>query len=132
MDPLVSTADLREAAYMVVIPQGQKVDKALERLIQKAQVRLFAKSPSLERRIASGAIDADLVAGVIEDMVMRVVRNPNAHRQASIDDFTRMIDAAMSTGALYVSEDELKLVAPPRRRRGARSIRMRVPSWRLP
>lgn len=47
-------------------------------------------------------------------MVLRVVRNPDGKRQEAIDDYSYTIDSARSTGELYLSENELCALRPPR------------------
>jgi hypothetical protein len=64
-------------------------------------------------------------------MVLRVVRNPKALRSIGLDDFQAVVDNSTTTGLLYVSDDELALLAPTKRRRVG-SIRIGVPAWRTP
>lgn len=46
------------------------------------------------------------VARVMVAMVIRVLRNPDARRQLGEDTFQETVDAAVSSGQLYVSEGE--------------------------
>lgn len=128
----VMPSHIREAAYGLAIPEGSQVDAAIERLIEKATDRVYAAFPNLDDWISTGTLTAARVQGVIEDMVIRVLRNPNAYRQVSIDDYARMIDTALSTGALYLSPEERALLTPRRKRSAIGSVRLAVPSWRLP
>lgn len=128
----VTPADVRVAAYGLTIPVGTEIDNAIGRVIAKAQDRVEAAFPTIGDRVAAGTIPADRVKGVIEDMVIRVLRNPNAYRQVSIDDYSRMIDTAVSSGALYISPEERTLLTPKRRRPAVRSLRLGVPAWRQP
>lgn len=128
----VMPGHIREAAYGLAIPEGSQVDAAIERLIEKATDRVYVAFPNLDDRISAGTLTAARVQGVIEDMVIRVLRNPNAYRQVSIDDYARMIDTALSTGALYLSPEERALLTPRRKRSAFGSVRLAVPSWRLP
>lgn len=124
---------IRDAAYGIEIPEGDEVDRAIERVISKAWTRILDRYPNIEERIAAGRPSVDTVTGVIEDMVLRVLRNPNGYRQVSIDDYNRTIDAALSAGRLYIADDEASLLAPHRRRKGRiGSVRAGVPRWRLP
>jgi hypothetical protein len=43
-------------------------------------------------------------------MVLRVLNNPNGKLQETQDDYSYRLDAAVSTGALYVSEAEVALL----------------------
>lgn len=45
-------------------------------------------------------------ARVVVAMVIRVLRNPDARRQLGEDTFQETIDAAVSTGQLYITEAE--------------------------
>ena len=128
----VTAANIRSAAYGLQVPAGEAVDASIDRLISKALARIYAAFPTIDKRIANQALDADVVQGVVEDMVIRVLRNPNAYRQVSIDDYMRQIDTAISSGHLYLTADERTLLAPRRRKQAVRSVRLHLPSWRLP
>ena len=130
MSTWVTVEGLRGAAYGIDIPAGDAVDASLQRLIDKAEARLLAALPSIPERIAAGTLNPSLVAGVVEDMVLRVVGNPRGVRQVSIDDYSETIDRAVSSGSLYLSDDERKLLAGLRR--GAvGSIKLATPVWWL-
>ena len=60
----------------------------------------------------------------VASMVIRVLKNPDGILSETIDDYTYRYDQAVSTGALYVSDDELARLRPEtaRRARGAFSI----------
>ena len=47
MSVYVTVTGLREAAFGIDIPQGDVVDAALQRLIDKAETRLLAAFPSI-------------------------------------------------------------------------------------
>jgi len=127
----VTPADIRAAGFGLDIPTGAAVDTQIQTLVDKAEARLLAAVPSIHRRIAAGTLSVALVEGVVEDMVLRVIKNPRALRQMGVDDFQATIDTAVSSGALYVTTGELALLAPPPR--GAvGSVRIGLPGWRLP
>lgn len=133
----VDPQDIRDAAYGIEIPAGAAVDVQIGLLIAKAETRLNAVVPLLAARFEAGeaiggAPITDVVKGVIEDMVLRVAKNPQALRSFGIDDFTAVLDNAVSTGLLYVAADELALLSPGSGRSSVGSIRLGVPSWRLP
>ena len=134
MLPLVTPNDIREAAYGFEIPAGEAVDTKLNKLIAKAGERILGAYPTILDRLAAESIQPGAVKGVIEDMVLRVARNPNGYRQVSIDDYNRTIDTALSSGQLYISDQEAELLAPPSKSktRGARTARLGLPAWRLP
>lgn len=127
----VTADDIREAGFGLTIPAGAAVDTQLLALMRKARARLLTLIPSLTRRVTAGLLDEDVVKGVIEDMVLRVVKNPKALRQLGIDDFQATIDTAVSSGALYLTDDERSLLQPTGRRRVG-GILLGVPTWRLP
>lgn len=127
----VTPQDIRNAAFGIKVPTGTVADVQLAALIEKAKNRLVPGIVSLTRRVEAGTLEEQTVNGVIEDMVLRVVKNPRSLRQLGIDDFQTTIDSAVSTGALYLSDYERELLAP--KTRGALgSIRIGVPSYRLP
>lgn len=128
----VTPQAIRDAAYGIDIPAGDVVDLQLAALIAKAEVRLNAKIPTLAGRFESGAVSAQLVGGVVEDMVLRVAKNPQALRSFGIDDFQATIDNAVSSGLLYVSADELAMLSPGSGRPSVGSIMLGVPPWRAP
>lgn len=129
MSVYVTVEGLREAAFGVDIPSGGHVDTALQRLIDKAEGRLLAAIQSIPGRVADGTLPADLVAGVVEDMVLRVAVNPRGLRSLGIDDYTETIDSAVSSGALYVSPAELALLGGASARGRVGSIRLGTPAW---
>ncbi len=75
-----------------------------------------------------------MLASVIEDMALRVARNPDGKKSEAIDDYSWTLDSRVSAGLLYLSDDELALLVPAERPRpkAIGNIRVAVPSWRLP
>lgn len=126
----VTPDDIRNAAFGVTIPEGTNCDSQLEKLIAKAGMLLPAAC--VAGRVAAGTLDPAIVASVIEDMVVRVVKNAKGLRQFSIDDFSATIDTALSSGALYLSDDERARLCPSRAGGRVGSVRIGVPAWRLP
>jgi len=74
-------------------------------LINEASVMLTVSVPSLEGK------DFGVVRLVVSRMVRRVLKNPEGYRvrNESIDDYSDggTIDSSLSTGELYVSDQEL-------------------------
>jgi len=60
----------------------------------------------LESRYLSGLVRQDSVVRVLCAMVLRVLRNPEGKKQESIDDYSWTRDNAVSSGLLYLSDDE--------------------------
>lgn len=129
---IVSAALIREQAFGISIPEGQTYDAALEALAAKAQRRLYRQDRSIDARLSNQTLDSELVQDVIVDMTLRIVRNPNAYRSVSIDDFQATIDQAVSSGALYATADELALLAGPATRGRSRSMSLGLSRHRLP
>lgn len=89
------------------------VETALtEHLLVDAWEELLApgKVPDLEARVASGLVRPGLVTRVVTAMVIRVLRNPEAIRQWQVDDATFTRDSLVSSGLLFVSDDEVGLL----------------------
>lgn len=60
----------------------------------------------LEARYASGLVRPESAVRVLCAMVLRVLRNPEGKKQESIDDYSWTRDNAVSSGLLYLSDDE--------------------------
>ncbi|QXE36206.1 phage Gp19/Gp15/Gp42 family protein [Streptomyces sp. GMY02] len=48
-------------------------------------------------------------------MVLRVLGNPEGKRQESIDDYSYTIDSSRSRGEVYLSDDEVEELRPPKK-----------------
>lgn len=78
----------------------------------------------VDTRIADGTLDADLVKHVAVAMVLRHMRNPEGLRststQQAIDDYSETVtetrDQALSAGSIYLTDEELSLIAKRGRR----------------
>ena len=71
---------------------------------------LTTRRPLMDSEVIAGLVPADNVVAVVSAMVLRVLKNPDGKSGESIDDYRYTRDAAVATGALYVSDDELRLV----------------------
>ena len=87
--------------------------------LEQASAMVRTEVPSVAARLADGSLNSVVVAGVVADMVLRVVQNPRGVRstQQAIDDYStsETVDASRSEGALYLSDREVRLL---RGRRG--------------
>lgn len=128
MGEFTNAQAIRDIAYGVTIPEGDRVDTQLGALISKAEVRMLQGVPSVRTRVDSGALSSEFVGGVVQDMVLRVLKNPHAARQLGLDDFQVTLDNVVSTGELHLSDRERELLSPPRRPR-FRSARLQAPAW---
>lgn len=95
-------------------------------LLERAERLLISRFPTLVTRVEAGTVNRDLVADIEAAMVVRVLRNPDAKKQESIDDYSWTRDTAVSSGALYVSAEEAKQLLPAALR--ARSVTLRTHS----
>jgi hypothetical protein len=117
-----STADLSDRRPLTDTEQLSAYS-----LLEQAWAILQARSPGLDARMLAGLVDPVVVRSVLVSMVLRVLDNPQGLRQGSrtIDDFTESWtrDTTTSSGALYVTGEELDLLSPITTRRGAFTIR---------
>lgn len=126
----VTSDNVVDAAYGITVPSTAQA--GVEKLLGKAEGMLLDEIPNLKERTDTGRTKLESVRSVIEDMVVRVLRNPNALRQISIDDGSATIDQAISSGQLYVSEAELARLRKDitkRKRPAVRSVRLANPPW---
>lgn len=79
-------------------------------LLNDAWVQLVALAPNVPGDIAGGALDTALVQSVIVASVLRVMKNPDANRSESIEDYSWTRDSAVSGGLLYFTDNELTLM----------------------
>jgi hypothetical protein len=129
----VTPDDIRATAYGVEIPTGSATDAQLTVLIAKATTRIDEAVPSLAARVTDGTVTKAVVQDVIEDMVLRVVKNPKSLRSLGLDDFQATIDQAVSTGMLYLSDDERSRLLPHgRANQRLGTVRIGLAPWRWP
>ena len=124
----VNPTNVADAAYGLTVPSSAVA--GIVKLIEKAEGILLDEIPSLHQRSTSGRTKPESVKSVIEDMVVRVLRNPNSLRQITVDDGTATIDHAISSGQLYASPAELARLRKDvngSARGGVRSIRLAKP-----
>lgn len=71
---------------------------------------VVVRRPTVMADIAAGEVTEDSLIFVVCAMVLRVLKNPDGKAEESIDDYRYKRDTAIASGALYVSDDELRLV----------------------
>lgn len=103
---LVIVDDL-EARWRPLTPGETVVAQAM---IDDALSILTVRRPSLDADVTAGLVTQASLTFVVTSMVLRVLKNPESKRQESIDDYSWTRDTAVSSGALYVSDDELRLI----------------------
>lgn len=84
--------------------------RVAEALLDDAWEELSARVPMLADRRAGGLVTDGLVRRVVAAMVIRVLRNPEAIRQWSVDDASFTRDSVVSSGLLFVSDGEVALL----------------------
>lgn len=84
-----------------------------ETALEDAFSQIVQQVPGVTARLDNVADDSfrRLVVQIQSAMVLRVLRNPDGVLETSIDDFRRRLDAAVSSGALYLSDAERGLLA---------------------
>jgi hypothetical protein len=75
-------------------------------LLERAELLILRRIPDLAARIAADATLQDVVVMVEADAVARVLRNPSGVWQERIDDYSYTRDRSISSGMLYISDDE--------------------------
>lgn len=107
----VNTTDI-EARWRPLTSSEATVAQSL---LDDAWAIVTARVPDLETRLIAvpPEVDSGLVVSVVAAMVLRVLKNPAGILSQSIDDFSYTRDRAISSGALYLSDDELALLLDP-------------------
>lgn len=130
-EELFATVDDVQAVYEQEIPAGAR--KRVDLLLRKAQARLLARVPSIRARLDAGSLEPVLVRGALEDIVLRVLRNPNGYSMEQAGEFAYRIDRAVASGRIQITDEDVAPLLPPAARRPAGSIRVSVPArQRLP
>lgn len=81
-------------------------------LLDDAWELIQARVPKVKERVDDGSLPTGLVIAVETSMVLRVLRNPEGKRQEAIDDYSWTRDQAVSSGLLYLADEELSLLSP--------------------
>lgn len=81
-------------------------------LLTDAEGIVRVRVPSVDARVADGTLPADVVAGVLARMVLRVMRNPDGKVSESVDDYSYRRADAIADGSLYLALDEIETLSP--------------------
>ncbi len=73
--------------------------------------------------IARDVIDGEMVADLVADAVVRVLKNPDGVREVAIDDYREVRDRDVSAGLLQFFDADLDLIARVPVESGAFTIR---------
>lgn len=115
MDNPASIADVRASIERPLTPDEERV---IPQWLDKAWRELNRVVPGIPARNALPAespthlADAD-IRDVLVSMVERKVRNPSGTREWRGDDYSETVDASLSSGQIYVSEQERASLMPP-------------------
>lgn len=95
-----------------------------ETFLDHASLIFRAALPGLDDRIAADTTLTlgELVRHEVAESVRRTMLNPEGWREVAIDDYRRIRDAALSSGALFVTEEQIDRLRPVGRRGGAFTI----------
>lgn len=81
-------------------------------LLRRASAMVRGRFPDLAARMSAGTLDPMVVGGVVVNMVLRVLRNPDGLRSETVGPFTRSWDTATAAGLLVLSDDDLATLEP--------------------
>lgn len=109
-----------------------------ETALDDAFAQIVVQLPDVARRLDDPTLAADdpyrqVVIAVQCAMLQRVLANPDGVLEETLDDHTRRLDAAVSTGALYLTDTERTLLgAGTGQPEGAASVRAMPSPYRVP
>lgn len=106
--PLAAVGDV-SAQYGALTPAQEGITSWLLRAASK-MVRF--RFPRTDEWLAAGRLDRDVVALVVANMVLRVLRNPGGLRAETVGPFSRTYDTGNAAGLLTITEEELGLLVP--------------------
>lgn len=111
-------ATLEHVRSSIERPLTSDEERVIPTWLAKAWRELNRVVPAITARNELPADDLshlaeDDVRDVLVAMVERKVRNPDARRQWSGDDYSETVDAALSSGQIYVTETERLSLLPP-------------------
>lgn len=103
--------DLNDRSLRTLTNQEKSVGAVL---LEDAFTVITARVPSVADRLAATPADTAFNALVVQiqcAMVLRVLNNPDGKLEEQSDDYRYRLDAAVSTGALYLSDAEANLLS---------------------
>lgn len=109
--PLADIDDVVEAFWR---PLTDDEERVATYLIGRASSIVRDAVPDIDERIVDHRISAETVASVVVDMVLRVLKNPEALRQytVSTDDSSesKTLDTSIASGELYLSRRQRNML----------------------
>lgn len=113
--PLAVADDVREQFGTLTVAQ-QALTSALLRAASKL---IRSRHPLIDQLIRDGALDPDVVALGVTNMILRVLRNPGGLRSETIGPFSRTYDTTSAAGLLVITDAEDAMFTPPATQEGA-------------
>ncbi len=109
-------------------PLSSDESATAQSFIDWASIKLRRAVPNLDARIAANEQDLeDLARHTVTWVVKRAMLNPEGWREESIDDFRRVRDAAVASGALRVDGDDIADLMPRAVSYGMYSVQLGEP-----
>jgi hypothetical protein len=110
-------ADITDVEDSFERPLTSDEIRVTPRWLQTAWRKLQRAVPGIPERTAldpaaEGYLATDDVIDVLVAMVERKLRNPGATRQWAGDDYSETIDSTLSTGQIYVTDQEIADLSP--------------------
>lgn len=106
-------AGVNDVAALIERPLTPDEERAIPGWLDVALDRLTTAVPGLESRMGLPGedprhVDDGLVKRTLATMVERKVRNAGGLRQYSVDEYGQTVDTYLSSGRIYVSDEELR------------------------
>lgn len=80
------------------------------RLLARASAMVRDRVPTVDARMADGTLDVTLVEGVVVDMVLRAMRNPDGFVQRTVGEVSVSFGRDVPAGRLTITAEELALL----------------------
>jgi len=88
-----------------------------EAFLDDAWWLLTDKVPDLEEQVTNGKIAVGNIRRLIAHVVRRILINPEGLLEEEIDDYRKRRDTLVSSGRLYITQDEINELLPGTRQR---------------
>lgn len=104
-------ATLNDVEEIIGPIHSDEVDK-VGGLLRRASTMIRSQVVNIDLRIAQGKLDAQTVADIATDMVIRVLRNEEGVKQETIGPTAVTYDPTVASGRLFIAPDELFTLTP--------------------
>lgn len=81
-------------------------------LLRAASAMVRHDFPYIDQQVASGRLNAEVVALAVSNMVLRVLRNPNGLKAETVGPFARTYDTGAAAGLLVITANEQGMLTP--------------------